>query len=169
MLAPALLVTPMPVWHTAILLTFQNQRATCRLSRSAGACTAAGKVNPVSRCRRARDCCPARQVHASVFAAADGDPGRDARVALAAARRRVLAGVRLCFSAVVPLGAAAPRAHPLWRLAEEVRGAHGGRLLIEQQARRQCLPSWCSQVVQQWVVGMLSYNITHRTAVVFDL
>lgn len=63
------------------------------------------------------------QVHAGVFAAGEDDPRRDARVALAAARRRVLAGVRLCFSAVVPLGAAAPQAHVLWRLAEQVRAS----------------------------------------------
>ena len=55
-----------------------------------------------------------------MFAAGEDDARRDARVALAAVRRRVLAGVRLCFSAVVPLGAAAPQAHVLWRLAEQV-------------------------------------------------
>ncbi|KAK9835002.1 hypothetical protein WJX81_003388 [Elliptochloris bilobata] len=60
------------------------------------------------------------EVHAGVFAAREGDPARDARVALAAARRRVLAGVRLCFSAVIPRGAASPQAHALWRLAEEL-------------------------------------------------
>lgn len=71
---------------------------------------------------------PRVQVHASVFAAGVGSPGRDARSALAAARRRVLAGVRLCFSGVVPLGAPDPTAHPLWRLAEEVRACErGGR------------------------------------------
>ena len=68
------------------------------------------------------------QVHASVFAAAEGEAARDARVALAAARRRVLAGVRVCFSAVIPRGTAAPHAHALWRLAQEVPPAHLGFL-----------------------------------------
>lgn len=70
------------------------------------------------------------QVHASVFAAAEGAPARDVRAALAAARRRVLAGVRICFSAVIPRGAAAPRAHALWRLAEEVRPARPGSPML---------------------------------------
>ena len=71
------------------------------------------------------------QVHATVFAAAEGEPARDARVALAAVRRRVLAGTRICFSAVIPRGAAAPRAHALWRLAEEVRSARPGSPSLE--------------------------------------
>lgn len=47
----------------------------------------------------------------------EAGPSWDARRALSRARRRVLAGVRLVFSHVIPLGAP-PAAHPLWRLAE---------------------------------------------------
>jgi hypothetical protein len=48
----------------------------------------------------------------------------DVRAVLAARRRRVLAGASLVFSRVIPLETD-PRAHPLWRLAEQFGAACG--------------------------------------------
>jgi RNA polymerase II C-terminal domain phosphatase-like 3/4 len=72
-------------------------------------------------------------VHGGVFAALavpprrlpSGDavaPNWDARAVLGTERARVLAGCRIAFSRVVPLGAP-PAEHPLWRLAERLGAA----------------------------------------------
>lgn len=63
-----------------------------------------------------------RDVHAAFWAALCAPPrappaAPDVRPVLAERRRAVLAGVRLVFSHVIPLGAPAP-SHPLWVGAE---------------------------------------------------
>ena len=61
------------------------------------------------------------RVHARFFADEDANPGDgDVRVCLAVERRRVLSGVRIAFSAVIPSAEADPARHPLWRLATEL-------------------------------------------------
>ena len=69
-----------------------------------------------------------QQVHEQFFAARDSqgeapEPvAADVRPILAVARSRVLAGVRIVFTAVYPLGSASGREY-WWRVAERVRQA----------------------------------------------
>lgn len=57
-----------------------------------------------------------REIHDTFFAKNGGK--KDVRLPLANARSRLLAGVRILFSRVVPLDSSDPARHRLWRLAE---------------------------------------------------
>jgi RNA polymerase II C-terminal domain phosphatase-like 3/4 len=64
-------------------------------------------------------------VHARFFAAAEAGGPADVRAHLAAARRAVLAGCVVLFTRIIPLDCPDPEAHPLWRLAVQVRTPAG--------------------------------------------
>jgi hypothetical protein len=63
----------------------------------------------------------------------------DVRPLLQASRRRILAGVRVLFSRVVPRDCADPTVHPLWQLAVKV-GAAAAAAGCQQRPK----PAFCT-------------------------
>lgn len=52
----------------------------------------------------------------------------DARSILAAEKRKILAGCRVVFSRIFPVGEVNPQLHPLWQLAEQFGAVCSGQV-----------------------------------------